>query len=126
MLRLGLQHSLDGRLHRTRAIRGACCSLHKALFPHPIPSCTALESNYTRGCLLTCPLKSNTHFVENFCWTKFKNYLLAVAASTEIGRLFQQCSAGYVRVAVGEVGTYAEKKIGDEAHELDSQLLLSA
>ena len=39
-----------------------------------------------------------------------KNYLLAGAASTEIGRLCQQSSAGYARVAVWEVGTYAEKK----------------
>ncbi len=38
MLRLALKHSLDGLLHRTRAIREAGCSLHKALFTHPIPS----------------------------------------------------------------------------------------
>jgi len=55
LLRLGLEHSLDGLLHRTRAIGEACCFLHKALFPHPIPSCTALESSYSWGCLLTCP-----------------------------------------------------------------------
>ena len=60
LLRLGLEHSLDGLLHRTRAIGGACCFLHKALFPHPIPSYTALESSYSWGCLLTCSLKNNT------------------------------------------------------------------
>ena len=112
LLRLGLEHSLDGLLHRTRAIGGACCFLHKALFPHPIPSYTALESSYSWGCLLTCPLKKQQHFVENFCWTRLeKNYLLSGAASTEIGRHCQHRSAGYSRVAVVEVGTCAEKKI---------------
>ena len=65
LLRLGLEHSLVGLLHRTRAIGGACCFLHKALFPHPIPSCTALESSYSWGCLLTCSLRKQQHFVEN-------------------------------------------------------------
>ena len=60
LLRLGLEHSLDGLLHQTRAIGGACCFLLKALFPHPIPSYTALESSFSWGCLLTCPLKNNT------------------------------------------------------------------
>ena len=86
MLRLGLEHSLDGLLHWTRAIGGDCCFLHQALFPHPIPSYTALESSYSWGCLLTCPLKKQ-RFVENFCWTWLKkNYLLSGAASTEFGR----------------------------------------
>ena len=66
MLRLGLKHSLDGLLHQTRAIRGAFCSLHKALFPHPIPSHTALESYNSWGCLPTCPLKKQRQFGENF------------------------------------------------------------
>ena len=70
-LRLGLEHSLDGLLHQTRAIGEACCFLHKALFPHPIPSYTALESSYSWGCLLTCSLKKQ-HFVENFCWTRLE------------------------------------------------------
>ena len=61
MLRLGLKHSLDGLLHRTRAIGGACCFLLSALFPHPIPSYTALESSYPSGCLPTCPLKKATN-----------------------------------------------------------------
>lgn len=64
LLRLGLEHSLDGLLHRTRAIGGACCFLHKALFPHPIPSYTALESSYPSGCLPTCPLKKQ----QTLCW----------------------------------------------------------
>ena len=56
-------------------------------------------------------LKKTTS-VENLCWTRLeKNYLLAGAASTEIRRLCQQRSAGYARVASGEVGTCAEKKI---------------
>ncbi len=75
LLRLGLEHSLDGLLHRTRAIGGACCFLHKALFPHPIPSYTALESSYSWGCLLTCSLKKQQHFVENFCWTRLEKKL---------------------------------------------------
>ncbi len=33
-LRMQLKHTLDGLLHRTRAIREVCYSLHKALFPH--------------------------------------------------------------------------------------------
>ena len=77
MLRLGLKHSLDGLLHQTRAIGGACCFLHKALFPHPIPSCTALESSYSGGCLLTCSLKKQQHFVENFVrqgWKKLPSF----------------------------------------------------
>ena len=72
LLRLGLEHSLDGLLHRTRAIGGACCFLLKALFPHPIPSYTALESSYSWGCFLTCSLKIQQDFVENFCWTRLK------------------------------------------------------
>ena len=107
LLRLGLEHSLDGLLHRTRAIGGACCFLHKALFPHSIPSYTALERSYSWGCLLTCPLKKQQQFVENFCW---KNYLLAGAASTEIGRHCQHRSAGHSRLAVVEVRTFVEKK----------------
>ena len=63
-LRIWLKHSLDGLLHWTRATREACCSLHKALFPHPIPSYTALESSYSWGCLLTCPVKRTT----TLCW----------------------------------------------------------
>ncbi len=56
-----------------------------------------------------------------------KNYLLSGAASTEIGRHCQHCSAGYSRVAVVEVGTCAEKKkkkFGDGSVELsiDSDL----
>jgi len=47
MLRQELKHSLGGLLHRTRASRGACCSLHKALVQHLILSCTALESDYS-------------------------------------------------------------------------------
>ena len=39
-----------------------------------------------------------------------KKYLLAGAASTEIGEHCQHRSAGYLRVAVVEVGTCAEKK----------------
>ena len=109
MLRLGLKHSLDGLLHQTRAIVGACCFLHKALFPHPIPSYTALESPYSWGCLLTCSLK------KTLCWEFLldkvgKSYLLSGAASTEIGRHCQHRSAGYSRVAVVEVGTSVEKK----------------
>ena len=61
-------------LQRTRAIGGACCFLHKALSPHSIPSCTALESSYSWGCLLTCSLKKQ-HFVENFCWTRLEKNL---------------------------------------------------
>ena len=60
MLRLGLKHSLDGLLHQTRAIGGACCFLHQALFPHTILSYTVLESSYSWGCLQTCPYKKNT------------------------------------------------------------------
>ena len=56
LLRLGLEHSLNWLLHRTRAIGGACCFLHNALFSHPIPSYTALESSYSWCCLPTCPL----------------------------------------------------------------------
>ena len=41
---------------------------------------------------------------------KGEKCLFACAASTEIGRLCQQCSAGYVGTAVKEVGTCAEKK----------------
>ncbi len=55
-----------------------------------------------------------------------KNYLFACAASAKIKRLCLQRSSSYGRVAVWEVGTYAEKKIVDMAHELDAQLLLSA
>ncbi len=127
MLRLCLKHSLDRLLHWTRAIRGTCCSLHKARFPHPIPSSTALESYYSWGCLPTCPLKKQQTLCWGFCWTKMKNYLLACSASTEIKRLCQQCHAGYRRVAVRDVAIYAEENFfGDKAHELDSQLLLSA
>ncbi len=73
MLRLGLKHSLDGLLHQTRAIGEVCCFLHKVLFPHPIPSYTALESSYSWCCLPTCPLtKKQQHFVEKFCWTRFE------------------------------------------------------
>ena len=73
MLRLGLKHSLDGLLHRTRAIGGACCFLHKALFPHPIPSYTPLESSYSWGCLLTCPLKNNNTLLRIFVGQGWKN-----------------------------------------------------
>ena len=68
--RLGIEHSLDGLLHRTRAIGGACCFLHNALSPHPIPSYTALESSYSWGCLLTCPLKKHT--LLRFFWTRLE------------------------------------------------------
>ena len=72
-------------------------------------------------------LATNT-LLRIFVWTKFKIYLLSGAASTEIGRPCQQRHAGCARVAVGEVGIYVEEKnsFGDKAHELDSQLLLSA
>ena len=39
-----------------------------------------------------------------------KNYLLSGATSTEIGKLGQYCSAGYLRVAVVEAGNCAERK----------------
>ena len=78
LLRLGLEHSLDGLLHWTRAIGGACCFLHKALFPHPIPSYTALEVSYSWCCLPTCPLtKSNNTLLRIFVgqgWKKLPSY----------------------------------------------------
>ena len=112
MLRLGLKHSLDGLLHRTRAIGGACCFLHNALFPHPIPSYTALESSYSWCCHPTCPLTKTTNtLLRIFVGQLKKNCLLSGAASTEIGRHCQHCSTGHSRVAVVEVGTCAEKKI---------------
>ena len=82
LLRLGLEHSLDGLLHWTRAIGGACCFLHKALFPHPIPSYTALESSYSWGCLLTCPLKNNNTLLRIFVgqgWKKITFFLVQQA-----------------------------------------------
>ena len=49
-LGLGLKHFLDGPLHRTGAIGGACYSLHKALCPHSsTPSGTAFKSYYSWG-----------------------------------------------------------------------------
>ncbi len=115
MLRLGLKHSLDGLLHQTRAIGGAWCFLHKALFPHPIPSYTALESFYSWGCLLTCSLKTTTTLCWDFFWTRLeKNYLLSGAASTEFGRHCQHCSASLFKGgSCGGRDLCEEKKIGD-------------
>ncbi len=93
--------------------------------PHPLLYC--LGELLLLGVSANLSLKTATNtLLRIFCRTKFKNYLLAGTASTETGRLCQQHSAGYARVAVGEVGIFVEEKnSGDKAHELDSQLLLS-
>ena len=125
LLRLGLEHSLDGLLHRTRAIGGACCFLHKALFPHSIPSYTALERSYSWGCLLTCPLKK--HFVENFCWTrleKIRSFWCSKHRDWETLPALQ-CWI-FKGGSCGGRDLCGEFFFGDKAHELDSQLLLSA
>ncbi len=53
---------------------------------------------------------------------KVENYLFTCAASTEIGRLFHPHHAGQMEVAVGEVGTYAEKKNSEIRLSIDSDL----
>ena len=53
---------------------------------------------------------------------KAKNCLFTCAASTEIGTVFHPHRAGKMEVAVGEVGTYVEKKNSEIRLSIDSDL----
>ena len=68
------------------------------------------------------PRKATNALLRLFVCKRLKNYLFTCAASIEIGRLFHPHHAGQMEVAVGEVGTYAEKKILDIRLSIDSDL----
>ncbi len=76
--------------------------------PHPLLHCLGELLLLRVSPNLSLKKATNT-LLRIFVWTKFKNYLLSSAASTEIERPCQQCHAGYARVAVGDVAIYAEE-----------------
>ena len=85
-LSLQLKHSLDGFFHWTRTIRGACYSLHKALFPHSsTPPVLPWTATTLEGVSLLVPKKATNTVLRLFVGQTSKTTFLLVQEAQRLG-----------------------------------------